>query len=374
MAARTETIVAAGAGLAAVGAVGISVLAFGLMPGANAALSTAWWVAYAAYVGIYLFDPDLIRVRPPWSPKIGIGLLMLAGLAVWFAGPQLGWSAILFVVTASVAAYVLTPPALAVIVVVQTTAVIVGGAMIGGSTPNVAFTGLAYLTFQAFAVVVVLSLRRQGEARAELAAAHTELRATSALLESTSRSAERVRIARELHDVVGHQLTALALELEVATHSPAGPAREHVVRARDLTKNLLGDVRGAVGELRETPEDLTTVLRGIVTGLPGLDVRLDVDLPDGVGEPARTTLVRCVQEAVTNTLRHAGASRLIVSLTADADGAVLVAEDDGVGTAHVVRGAGLSGMFERLTELGGHLDLASAPGRGFTVTARVPLR
>lgn len=373
MAVRSDLVLAAGAGLAAAGVVGVAVLAFGMPLSEDPLVTTLWWVAYLSYLAVIVLDPDLTRLRPPWSPRVGVLILVLTGLIVWFLAPQLGWSAVLFVVTSGVAAYALSPATLAVLVIGQTTAVLVGGAMTGSATADTAFAGLAYLAFQAFAAMAVLSQRRQSEARAELAAAHTELRATSALLESSSRSTERLRIARELHDVLGHQLTALALELEVAGHHADGPAGEHVTRARTVTKDLLGDVRGAVGELRETPEELGTVLRRIVTGLPGLEVALDVDIDAKVGEPERTTVVRCVQEAVTNTLRHASASRLALSVTTREGDLVLQATDDGVGAAAVERGNGLTGMSERLTALGGDLDLESVPGRGFTVIARVPL-
>ena len=373
MAARAETVLAASAGLVAVGVVGIAVLAFGMPLSDDPVVTTLWWVAYLGYLAVFVLDPDLTRLRPPWSPRVGVLILVLAGLAVWFLAPQLGWSAVLFVVTAGSAGFLVTPAVLAAIVIVQTTAVLVGGVVAGSSAADVAFTGMAYLAFQAFAAIAVLSQRRQIEARAELAAAHTELRATSALLETSSRSAERLRIARDLHDVLGHQLTALALELEVAGHHAEGPAGEHVTRARAVTKDLLGDVRGAVGELRDTPEELGTVLRRVVTGLPGLVVHLDVNLATKVDEPAHTALVRCLQEVVTNTLRHASASRLDVSVTGGGGEVVLRAVDDGIGTARVDPGNGLTGMSERFTALGGSLELESARNRGFTVVARVPL-
>ena len=144
-----------------------------------------------------------------------------------------------------------------------------------------------------------------------------------------------------------------------------------------MTKDLLGDVRGAVGELRDTPEELGTVLRRVVTGLPGLVVHLDVNLATKVDEPAHTALVRCLQEVVTNTLRHASASCISACgrsyVTGGGGEVVLRAVDDGIGTARVDPGNGLTGMSERFTALGGSLELESARNRGFTVVARVPL-
>ncbi|MPV36370.1 sensor histidine kinase [Georgenia subflava] len=374
MASRAQERLSAGAGLAAVLVVGLSVLLYGVPVGDSAAAVALWWVGFAVYVLTFAADSEIFGLRTPWPDAVTVAVLTVSGLTLWLLAPHLGWTALLFVVTTAAAAYVLVPRVVGALVVLQTVAVAVGGAMAGLTTDNVVFATLAYLAFQVFAALVVVGTRREAEARAALAVAHADLRAATALLATSSRNDERVRIARDLHDVVGHQLTALALELEVAAHRATGDGAEHVARARGIAKDLLADVRATVGELRDAPAGLEPTLRGIVEHVPGLAVELEVDERRPLDDAATIAVVRCVQEIVTNTVRHAGAAHLQVAVVSDDDGLRLRAHDDGVGVRAVEPGNGLTGMAERFEELGGELSLDSVPGRGFTVRARVPAR
>ena len=108
-----------------------------------------------------------------------------------------------------------------------------------------------YLGFQMFALFTSYTALSEAKAREELAQVNAELRATQALLAESSRTAERVRIARDLHDLMGHHLTALSLNLEVASHVSEGKSLEHVQKAQTLTKLLLSDVRETVSTMRE---------------------------------------------------------------------------------------------------------------------------
>jgi len=108
------------------------------------------------------------------------------------------------------------------------------------------FLGISLFAFMSSVVAM-----RQNTARVELRMVNSELRATQALLEENTRIAERVRIARELHDLVGHHLTALTLNLEVVTHLVDGKVLGHVQQAHSLAKLLLADVREVVSEMRE---------------------------------------------------------------------------------------------------------------------------
>lgn len=112
-------------------------------------------------------------------------------------------------------------------------------------------TTLAFAGFELFALHSAITARREREAREELARAHAELLATRQLLADSSRAAERVRISRELHDVMGHHLTALSLSLEAARHAPPEETSQHVETAQSLTKRMLREVRRVVGRLRE---------------------------------------------------------------------------------------------------------------------------
>jgi signal transduction histidine kinase len=219
----------------------------------------------------------------------------------------------------------------------------------------------------------VFLVRREAQARRSLARANAELRATRALLEAASREQERTRIARELHDVLGHDLTALGLQLEIASHVPQDQAAVHLDKARDVSARLLRNVREVVSAMRLTDgTGLRRALDTLVEAVPNLTVHLDVPADLRVEDAARAHCVlRCVQEIITNALRHAKAKNLWIAI-GHADGAVTVdAHDDGCGAEVLAAGGGLSGMRDRIEELGGALRVAPAPS--FAVRAMLPL-
>ncbi|HYY51985.1 MAG TPA: histidine kinase [Myxococcales bacterium] len=185
------------------------------------------------------------------------------------------------------------------------------------------------------------------------------------------RLAERLRISRELHDRLGHHLTALRLNLEVAERS-----REALEAAKDLSRRLLAEVRDAVDELRE-PErlDLSVALRAIAEELPAPRVHVTAPQSLSVRDPVcATAILRCAQEIATNAARHAGANNLWLEL-AQQDGALeLRARDDGEGAAALHAGNGLRGMRERVEAAGGTLTVDTRGGGGFAVRATVPVR
>ncbi|WP_333629043.1 sensor histidine kinase [Stenotrophomonas cyclobalanopsidis] len=234
---------------------------------------------------------------------------------------------------------------------------------------------LLYGGFSMFIFVTSLVARQQTEARDEQRRLNAELRATRALLAESARVNERTRISRELHDVLGHQLTALTLNLEVAGHLAEGQALEHVKRSHTLAKLLLGNVREVVSQLRETGAiDLAAALRPLTENVPSLDIVLDVEEPLNVEDPQRAhVLLRCTQEIITNAVRHAQARHLWIRVYREVPGLVVVdARDDGVGAQMVNVGNGLRGMRERLQQCGGQLQVDTHPGEGFRLRATVP--
>jgi signal transduction histidine kinase len=227
-----------------------------------------------------------------------------------------------------------------------------------------------------FAAVAVYLARHAGEMARDLAHANAELRATRSLLEETSRAHERTRISRELHDVLGHDLAALGLQLEVATHVPPERAGAHVAKAKEVSKRLLRNVREVVRETREAPgADLGRALRALCEDVHGMAVHLEVPADLQLEDAARShCLLRCVQEIVTNALKHSHAANLWITM-GQADGAITIeARDDGQGAFELRPGYGLSGMRARLEEMGGWLRIASEPSRAFAVSARLPSR
>lgn len=233
----------------------------------------------------------------------------------------------------------------------------------------------AYLPFQLVADRLARLLAEESAARERLLAVNAELRATRELLAQNAREAERARIARDMHDVLGHHLTALSLNLEIARHLSGGDARARVEAAQSITRLLLGDVRGAVAEMREPAGlDLPAALRELASGIPSPRIHVAVG-PDVAVEDAADgeAVFRCVQEIVTNAVRHAGAENLWLDVERGAEALEIRARDDGRGADAVRTGHGLSGMRERFEARGGSLSIETAPGRGFSVRAVLPM-
>ena len=195
---------------------------------------------------------------------------------------------------------------------------------------------------------------------------------------------ERARLARELHDETGQALTSILLGLkpleQLATNEEGVAA---VTSVRELVVSTLQDVRRLAVELRPSALDDF----GLVAAVERLAATfreqsgIEVDLETGLGDerlPAEveTALYRIVQEALTNVVKHAGARRVSILLTRQANRVVAIVEDDGHGFDEGPRedGLGLIGMRERVGLVGGLLRIESAPGSGTTIAAEVPVR
>ncbi|MEU2347506.1 histidine kinase [Modestobacter sp. NPDC049651] len=195
---------------------------------------------------------------------------------------------------------------------------------------------------------------------------------------------ERIRIARDVHDLLGHAVAVVTLHAAVAAESldddPAA-ARRALQTIRGVSRDVLHDLSDTVGLLRG-PAAGTTRVSGLpdvpelvaATAAAGLDVRLDVrgdarPLPAAV----ETTAHRLVQEALTNVLRHAGTTTATVTVAHGEHGVTVSVVDDGRGSAGCPAGHGLTGMRERVTLLGGDLVTGDRPDGGFAVRAVLPL-
>lgn len=234
--------------------------------------------------------------------------------------------------------------------------------------------GLTMGGFMLFAAASSFLVRSEAAARAQLALANSELVATRAMLVETSRVEERLRISRDLHDTLGHHLTALSLQLDVASRLSEGKAADHIRQAHAITRLLLGDVRDVVSRLRETSEfDVAQAIRSIAVEQADLAVHLDLPASLVVEDASRAeTLLRCVQEIITNAARHAQARNLWIGLEARPDGIALQARDDGRGADVVQCGNGLTGMRERFEQHAGHVEFSAGPGTGFEIRGFLP--
>jgi two-component system sensor histidine kinase DesK len=186
--------------------------------------------------------------------------------------------------------------------------------------------------------------------------------------------AERERIGRDLHDLLGHTLSLITLKSELANklfeRDPLA-ARREIAEVERVARDALAQVRRAVTGIRAA--GFAAELASAKLLLESNGVCFDYDLAD-VALPAETetALAMTVREAVTNIQRHAHAMRASVTLRADSGRLVLAIEDNGRGGA-IVPGNGLSGMRERLSAIGAELRVLSERGRGTTVTASLPM-
>jgi signal transduction histidine kinase len=234
---------------------------------------------------------------------------------------------------------------------------------------------LAYAGFQVFAFGASRFAVRESAARAELAQVHAELLATQDLLADSTRTAERLRIARELHDALGHHLSALSLQLELARNLVDGPAKEPVDQAHAVTKTLLAELRSVVGSMREDAGlDLAGALHTLVAGIPHPRVHLEVERDLQVEAALAHTIFRCVQEALTNAVRHAKAENVYLTIEAKGPTVAVTARDDGRGAREVRLGHGLSGLRERIEGMGGKIEIEARQGAGLTLRALLPRR
>jgi signal transduction histidine kinase len=224
-----------------------------------------------------------------------------------------------------------------------------------------------------------LYVRELEQRTAELEAARGEL-ARQAVAE------ERLRIARELHDVVAHSMAMIAVQAGVGAHvidSRPEEAKRSLEVIEGASKSALGEIRRMLGLLRSNDEPTEVAPSPGVADLPrlaeevrgaGIEVDLRADappapLPAGVD----LTIFRIVQEALTNVVRHAGATRARVSVWfPDASARVEVVDDGTRRPAPGAGGHGLSGMRERVAMHGGTLDAGALPEGGFRVAAALP--
>lgn len=251
----------------------------------------------------------------------------------------------------------------------------------GADLVDAVASAIFYLIIHLAVVFTGYAISRETLLRVELEQKNLQLEAAAVLLEDSAAASERLRISRELHDSIGHQLTVLNLEMTAAQHrlekEPAddreGPAvREHVRRAGSVAKGLLADVRSTVGELRApSPADLQQDLERLARAVPSLEIHVEVDAEATADEEISSTLVRAAQEIITNTIKHAGAAELALTVKLEEDTLTLSGTNDGTTPRSITPGHGLTGLRERLEPLGGHLTIRTAPQ--FTVEVRLPM-
>jgi signal transduction histidine kinase len=221
------------------------------------------------------------------------------------------------------------------------------------------------------------------QAKEELSIANQRIRNYALRAEEVATLQERNRIAREIHDSLGHSLTALNLHLEMAlklANIQPDRSREVLTEAKRLGSIALQDVRQSVSTLRSDPlqgQDLPVAIHKLIDDLKlatQIEPVCHLDLPP-IPPDVATAIYRIVQEALTNITKYAQADEAIVSLHTTTDTIELKIADNGRGfnPTHNTTGFGLQGMRERVLSLQGKFEINSAPGEGCQIMAVIPL-
>lgn len=259
--------------------------------------------------------------------------------------------------------------------------------LVAGLHPTIANLVLN-LSIVVLAIAAGAALRAQERSVTELRAQARELEALRAAEMRAAVAQERVRIARDVHDVVGHALAAIAVHARVATRrlhrDPAGAERA-LGEVAGLSTSALADTREAIGHLRRDgeqadlrPAPLLDDLDDLVGSLraSGLAVELRrADADDGaIPTAVQAAAFRIVQESLSNALRHAEAATVTVDVRRERDGLRVEVRNDGrPARAQPASGRGLLGMQERALSVGGSFDAGPAPDGGWHVAVTLPI-
>ncbi|AFZ43150.1 integral membrane sensor signal transduction histidine kinase [Halothece sp. PCC 7418] len=235
-----------------------------------------------------------------------------------------------------------------------------------------------------FVLILINTLLAERESRSQLAIAHKKLRQYALKIEDQATLQERNRIAREIHDSLGHILTALNLQLEGGLklwETQPQKAYSFIQKAKELGSQGLQEVRQSVSSLRRDPLGGKSLAEAIQFSLQELEkttgIYTNCDLKNCtfLSTEISRVVYRLVQEALTNITKHACASQIWVSLEIERTEAILMISDDGKGFEYTqnTTGFGLQGMKERTLSLGGQFKITSELGKGCTIEIIFPV-
>ncbi|MHC4957824.1 MAG: sensor histidine kinase [Planctomycetota bacterium] len=302
----------------------------------------------------------------------GIGLQFVAAASAAFIYPATAT----FVLTVIVAIqFPFVFPLRGALLAVLAQTILVAGAYRGAPARDIAALIAIYGAFQVFGLITTWLMEREQAGRIQLEAAHAQLLSTRQLLADRVRRAERDRLAADLHDVLGHELVALRVNLEASRRHEGEAARDHLGVACDIAGRLLDDVRDLVHATSGGTVDLGAALAELRDGVPRPRVHLDIDDPLDVADAdAAEAALRCAQEALTNAIKHGGADNVWIDVHRRPHRLVVGVRDDGSGASGSEPGSGLQAMRERAERLGGALDAGNDPDGGFRISMEIPVR
>jgi signal transduction histidine kinase len=257
-----------------------------------------------------------------------------------------------------------------------------------GTWINALINGVLASTAIAFVAVFAQMRLNEQQAReraeqlmADLEEANVQLAAYATQAEELAMTQERNRLAREIHDNLGHTLTIVNVQIEAAKvvmDSDPGRALDAMNKAQDLAQKGLTRVRESVAALRESPvsnRPLGEAIASLIMEAQSSGIVTEFKVvgdPQALENKVALALYRAAQEGLTNVRRHARASRVDVLLDFQPGEVHLEVKDNGVGTAETAGGFGLLGIRERMQLLGGRVEIRTGVGKGFCLTASVP--
>jgi signal transduction histidine kinase len=332
------------------------------------------WVAGLAQLALAVIGP-LALLASRRFPGPTVAFVAAAALADLLLGPDAGppYVALAFAIVLAVVRGAVVWAVVSVFV--AWVAAISLGAVIGLSWHPFRIALTTVLLAACFGIGAFVRVRRE---RA------TEYRAEALRRRQTAEERERVRIARELHDVIGHALSQINVQASVGLHlmdRDPEQARSALGSIKETSKTALEEVRSVLGVIRSeadaplAPQAELAEMPRLVAGVraPGFDAEF-VDRLEGAtpGRAVQFAAYRIAQEALTNVVRHAEATRAVVAVERLDDELLLTIDDDGGGLRGAPEGSGLLGMRERAALLGGSVEIGPSPRGGTRVTARLP--
>jgi signal transduction histidine kinase len=348
-------------------------------------------VPYTALIAVFGLSVsfDLPAGSPLWQRIVLV--LIRGGLAFAtcsYSGGSIGLvPALYFIVVPS--SYFDLPFVLAGAFTLLCTGLMFLGFLVGRSLSDALSMLLPYTGGMAFFAAASTALVQQAREReraegllSDLEAAHQKLREYANQVEALAVAEERNRLAREIHDSLGHYLTAITRQLEVAgklVDQQPDRAAESIAKAEELARESLGEVRRSVAALRTSPVDAAALEEAIGSLVD--DVRAGgisasyATLGDGypLSTAQKLALYRAAQEGLTNVCKHAKASACQIELAYEPDQVTLTIVDNGIGQRGTPEsGFGLLGLRERLALLGGSLEAGDRPEGGFCLRVVVP--
>ncbi len=246
-------------------------------------------------------------------------------------------------------------------------------------------TTILFCLISLFVFLLVNALVSEYRSRKKLGLVNQQLREYALLIEDRAMLQERNRIAREIHDSLGHSLTAQNIQLANALlylRSDLDRTETFLAEAKKLSSHALQDVRHSVATLRSDPLQGKSLSLAIAELVAAVQYRTEIiyhcetDIPERLlSNEITSTVYRIVQEALTNTIKHSQATEVKVSLQLVANELEVKVKDNGIGfnPKENTTGFGLQGMRERTTALRGKFNLVSIPGKGCQITATIPL-